>query len=136
MTRNRIFDMSEEAAASRIEKLILASLKGRPNSQYTQITDVFVKYDRRAHAYTQRIAYTIFNDRRHLEKVLQDCLIDRFALSENMKMTDHLADCNLSLVKYHADLILLSARQARRAFGVYLDNRKEVLIPILMRVLC
>jgi hypothetical protein len=135
MKSDLTFDMSEEIAAEIIKAKLLTELGARKYSKYIHISSVGVNYDRRRRTFTQQIQFEIFNDYKHKESIIRDSLLQFCSIPIREKLSDILEDSEHTLVSYHSRMISIAARQARKAFAVYNEHKKEVLIPILMRVL-
>jgi len=129
------FDIAESVAASRIQQQFHQALRDRRYSKYIGIDGVTVAYHRRKNAYTRRIEYTIFNDPEHSDTILQDCVVEFSVLPSQVTVSEHVADRDHKLVDYQAALLLTEVKQARKAYKVYTEHQKDVLVPILIRVL-
>jgi|GEM_PF-5137002 len=129
------FDISESVVASRIQQQLRRALRNRRYSKYVKIDGVTVAYHRRKKAYTRRIEYTIFNDPEHRDTILQDCVTEFSVLPSQVAMSEHVAKRDYELVNYQAALLLTEVKQARKAYKIYTEHRKDVLVPILIRVL-
>ena len=135
MTKTNIFDLTEAAAARTLENRLRKALKKKRYSRYLEITAVAVVLDKRRRTFVQRIEYSLFNDHKRNILICSDCLSERTGLDSTKPFSVQLSDEDLSHVDYHAKLLSQAARQARKAYRVYRENRRETLIPILMRVL-